>query len=64
MHLSPSIGQYTSLKIMKLNRYILDPKWNNFLVEHFAWKWPQGPHKNWTKTPAGFEPQNSLLKFF
>ena len=41
---------------MNLIRHKLDPKWDNFLVEHFAWNWPQGPHKNWTKTPMGFEP--------
>ena len=49
---------------MKLNKNILDPKWNNFLVEHVALEWPEGPQKNWTKTTTGFETQKSLLEFY
>ena len=47
---------------MKLNRHLLDQKWNNFLVEHFARKLPKGHQKNRTKVTTGFETLKSLLE--
>ena len=35
-----------------------------FLVEYFAWKWPQGPQKKWTKAITGLETLNNLLEFY